>query len=104
MSNKKTIVQAGPRTQSAIRGSITLHVPERYGSDTQRQFEPSTETHNFGFLVKIVDPGCTLEVQIEERSGRVTRITTTESRARDKEVIHATVLQALDRTLQEFGL
>ena len=70
-----------------INGTIRLHVPAKYGTDTSREFDPSAETHNFGFLVKIVDPGCTLELQIEERSGRVTRVTSTEDADADRAFI-----------------
>ena len=86
------------------QGTITLHVPEKYGTDTGRQFEPSTETHHMGFIVKMVDPGCTLEVQVEERSGRVTRVTTTESSEDDHAVIRRIVFEVLERMLKEFSI
>jgi hypothetical protein len=86
------------------KGSIRLHVPTKYATDTGRQFEPETETHHFGFVVKVVDPGCTLEIQIEERSGQVTRITTTDEPHADVEVITAAVLDALKRMVQDFQL
>ena len=51
------------------RQTVNQYVPPQYATDTNREFNPETEVHHIGFLVKVVDPGCTLEVQIEERSG-----------------------------------
>lgn len=85
--------------------SFKGYVPDRYAADpASRQFEPSSETHHFGFMVKAVDPGCTLEVQIEEIDGRVTRITTTENTEADKREIEASVLQALNRFMALYGI
>jgi hypothetical protein len=88
----------------SVKGTINLYVPPKYGTDTGRQFEPDTETHHVGFIVKCVDPGCTLEIQIEERSGRVTRITTTENPNDDWLRIREAILDAADRFLDEFGI
>jgi len=87
-----------------VQGTITLYVPEKTAAENSTQFEPASETHHFGFMVKLVEPGCTSEVQIEERSGRVTRITTTENADNDYNAIHAAVNLALDRMLAEFGI
>lgn len=85
-------------------GTITLHVPEKMAAATGAQFEPTTEVHHFGFVVKVVNPGCTLEVQIEERSGRVTRLTTTEDQLDDHAVVRRAVFDAVERMLKEFGI
>lgn len=82
----------------------TRYVPSRYATDTGREFDPSTECHYQGFTIKVVDPGCTLEIQIEERSGRVTRITTTDDVTTDKDQIRQAVLEALDRFYAEFNI
>ncbi len=87
---------SGPRNLS--------YIPPRYATDTGREFDPGAEVHHFGFIVKGVDPGCTVEVQIEERSGRVTRITTTDRAAHDRIEIRAAILDAVDRFFDEFGL
>lgn len=87
-----------------FEGTINLHVPDKWAAETGRQFEPETETHHFGFLVKVVEPGCTLEMQIEERSGRVMRLTTTESASVDRTAFHKAVNDALDRMLDEFKI
>ena len=89
---------------TALKGTINLHAPAKWAAETGAQFDPETETHHFGFLVKVVEPGCTLEVQIEERSGRVTRVTTTESQSHDDVVIRKAVNDALDRMLAEFKM
>lgn len=80
------------------------HVPAKYATDTRREFDPETEVHHFGILVKLVDPGCTLEVQIEERSGQVTRITTTEDRTLDRAEIRKKVNDAVERMLNEWKI
>lgn len=77
------------------------YVPPTYAVDTGKEFDPTTETHHFGFVVKIVDPGCTIEVQIEEASGRVTRVTTTENIFLDHKNIRTAVMAACDRFLAE---
>ena len=84
--------------------AIRLHVPDRYATDTGRQFEPETETHHIAFQVKIVDPGCTLEVQIEERSGQVTRVTTTDNQEHDRIAIMTAISEAVVRMFKDFSL
>lgn len=86
------------------QGNITLYTPDKTAAELGSQFEPSTETHHFGFVVKIVDPGCTLEVQIEERSGRVTRLTTTENSSADILTLRLALYELLTRLLTEFGV
>jgi hypothetical protein len=84
---------------------VTPHVPETFAALTgNKQFEPTSETHHFGFVVKAVDPGCTLEVQIEERDGRVTRLTTTESTSDDREAIRAAIAEAVERFITNFRI
>lgn len=83
---------------------MNIHTPEKYATDTGREFDPSTEVHHFAFTVKIVDPGCTLELQIEERSGRITRLTTTDNPVADKLQFTAAVVGALRRAMQGFGI
>jgi hypothetical protein len=78
--------------------------PPQYGVDTGREFNPNGETHHFGFIVKVVDPGCTLEVQIEEVSGQVTRITTTDNPTADREAIREAIGQAVNRFLGQYLL
>ena len=63
-------------------------------SGTRSEFDPTSERHMFGFVVKVVDPGCTIEVQIEEADGTVTRITTTESRLSDGVAITQAIMAA----------
>ena len=84
--------------------TIEGHVPTCYATDTNREFNPETECHYAIFTVKVVDPGCTLEVQVEERSGAVTRITTTEDPEVDHTEIRKAVNGALDRLFAEFGI
>jgi hypothetical protein len=66
------------------------------------EFDPSSELHHFGFLVKAVDPGCTVELQIEEKNGHVVRITSTESPERDFEVMRSAVVAAFERFFQRY--
>lgn len=87
-----------------MQGTIELYVPEKTAAETGTQFDPATEAHHFGFLFKVVEPGCTLEVQIEERSGRVTRLTTTEDSEDDRAAIRAAIHDVLNRLFQEFGI
>lgn len=49
-----------------------------------KEFDPTKETHHPLLIVKAVDPGCTLELQIENAvTGEVVRLTTTESASGD---------------------
>lgn len=50
-----------------------------------KEFDPEYELHHPLLIVKAVDPGCTLELQIENcRTGQVTRITTTDDSDTDR--------------------
>lgn len=75
--------------------------PQGYAAELGRgEFDPMSETHHFGFVVKSVNPGCTMEMQIEEADGRVTRITTTENSLEDYHAMKVAVMAAFDRFLQ----
>ena len=89
---------------AAVSSRVNLYVPPKYATDTRREFDPSTETHHFGFTVKVVDPGCTLEVQIEERSGQVTRVTTTDNQEHDRIAIMTAISEAVVRMFKDFSL
>lgn len=53
-----------------------------------KEFDPECERHYPMLIVKIVDPGCTLELQIENCvDGVVRRITSTENAERDLKVM-----------------
>ena len=84
--------------------TIKGYVPAKYAVFTGSEFDPETECHYTIFAVKAGDPGCTLEVQIEERSGRVTRLTTTEDSKQDRQTIQDSVLAALNRMFTELGI
>lgn len=61
-----------------------------------KEFDPECERHFPLLIVKAVDPGCTLEFQIENvPSGRVVRITTTESEEHD--------MQNMRQALEQFA-
>jgi hypothetical protein len=60
-----------------------------------KEFDPSAERHWPLILVKAVDPGCTLEIQIENCvTGEVTRVTTTENAAADESNIARAITSA----------
>lgn len=62
-----------------------------------KEFDPECERHLPLLLVKVVDPGCTLELQIEDcRTGKVTRLTTTDSAAADMLTFKNAVQSALE--------
>lgn len=49
-----------------------------------KEFDPECERHMPLLIVKAVDPGCTLELQVENVvNGQITRLTSTESVERD---------------------
>lgn len=61
-----------------------------------REFDPSKERHRPLLIVKSVDPGCTLELQIENCvTGEVTRLTTGDSDAADRVAFEKAVVDAL---------
>lgn len=62
-----------------------------------KEFDPTKEKHHFGFVVKSVNPGCTLEMQIEDNEGNVTRVTSTENKEEDKYEFSKVVLEAFER-------
>ena len=60
-----------------------------------KEFDPECERHLPVLIVKAVDPGCTLELQIEDcTTGKVTRLTTTEDPNQDLASFEAAVLSA----------
>lgn len=61
-----------------------------------KEFDPTKEKHHFGFVVKAINPGCTVEMQIEDSEGTVTRITSTESRQDDYNAMYAAVNHAFN--------
>lgn len=65
-----------------------------------QQFDPASERHYFGFQVKVVDPGCTLEYQVEEADGTVTRLTTTEDSVADSNQLQNIVADVVRRLLE----
>lgn len=51
---------------------------------SMKEFDPECELHKPLLIVKAIDPGCTKELQIENcLTGRVVRLTTTESSEND---------------------
>jgi len=59
------------------------------------EFNPESEKHFPLLILKAVEPGCTLELQIEDVvSGKVTRATTMDSAEEDREVFESLVLEA----------
>jgi hypothetical protein len=68
------------------------------------EFDPTSEKHMFGFLVKMVDPGCTLELQIEEANGTVTRLTSTENPAHDREQFHRAIAEVAERLFKTHSI
>jgi len=63
------------------------------------EFDPTSERHYTVLTVKLVDPGCTLELQLEERDGTVTRLTTGENPEYDREIFRAAAMAAFDRAM-----
>ena len=83
---------------------LNVYRPPQTAAEAGVEFNPNTEAHHFGFIVKLIDPGCTIEVQIEERSGRVTRITTTENPDDDRLAINRTIFETMERMFKEWGI
>lgn len=65
-----------------------------------KEFDPTKEKHHFGFVVKIIDPGCTRELQIEHRDGTVERYTSTEDEVDDLNVWSRAVRNAFHKLFQ----
>lgn len=60
-----------------------------------REFDPECERHFPILVIKAVDPGCTLELQIEDAAtGEVTRLTSRDDPKKDLEVFEKAVLTA----------
>ena len=68
------------------------------------EFDPKSEKHFVAMVVKFVDPGCTLELQIEESDGTVTRLTSTENPTADKSEFMLAVTQAFERSMKRFKI
>jgi|HubBroStandDraft_5_1064220.scaffolds.fasta_scaffold98903_2 hypothetical protein len=50
-----------------------------------KEFDPECERHQPLLIIKTVDPGCTLELQIENcKTGVVTRLTSTDDASQDR--------------------
>lgn len=59
------------------------------------EFDPELEVHLPLLYVKAVDPGCTWELQIElAHSGKVIRLTTTDSDLRDRKAFEKALVEA----------
>lgn len=67
-----------------------------------KEFDPECERHFPVLLVKAVDPGCTIELQIERRNGQVERYTTGENFASDMRTFKAAVLRAFEEEWAAF--
>ena len=64
------------------------------------EFDPECERHYPLLIIKRVDPGCTLELQIENAvTGHVTRLTTTDDPDDDRRTFEAAVLKSLKEVL-----
>lgn len=83
--------------------NIVIYVPVRTANAMEFN-SAQTEVHQFGFLVKTIDAGCALELQIEERSGRVTRLTTTENAEYDIQTIEKAIIDAFHRMVKEMKI
>lgn len=65
------------------------------------EFDPRAELHNPILIVKLVDPGCTVELQIEDcATGRVLRFTTTDNRDDDVKLFSEELLKAFHTALK----
>lgn len=63
---------------------------KRVAHTNMKEFDPTYERHYPLLIVKTVDPGCTIELQIENSlTGEITRITSTESPDEDERVMVA---------------
>lgn len=65
-----------------------------------QEFDPECERHFQIMIVKLVDPGCTIELQIEIcKSGKVYRFTSTDNAEQDDAVFATAVLAAFKEAL-----
>lgn len=73
---------------------LRLHKPDRF---PENEFDPDTEAQHHLITVFAVNPGCTQEIQIVARDGRVSRLTTTDEPAADQKAIEALIIQEVRR-------
>lgn len=60
-----------------------------------KEFDPTRELHKPILIIKSVDPGCTLELQIENAiTGEVIRLTSTEDGRSDMAVFEQAIIEA----------
>ncbi len=58
-----------------------------------KEFDPECERHHPLLIIKAVDPGCTLELQIEMvSSGKIIRLTSTEDGKVDQQTFEQAIL------------
>lgn len=62
-----------------------------------KEFDPECEKHYPIMIIKAIDPGCTLEIQIECADGRVIRDTTTNDPHGDRIRFRGIVVEQFDR-------
>ena len=67
------------------------------------EFDPTKELHHPLLYIKLVDPGCTYELQIESFDGKVIRLTTTDDDTEDLELFCRTVLAAFRSAYDRFN-
>lgn len=68
-----------------------------------QEFDPECEKHFPLLVVKAVDPGCTIELQIENGiTGKVTRLSSTESIDRDRDAFEKALLSAFRNAWSHF--
>jgi hypothetical protein len=69
-----------------------------------KEFDPECELHYPILIVKMVDPGCTFELQLEfPRSGTILRITSTESPEEDETRFLEAVKGAFEEAMMGFN-
>lgn len=62
------------------------------------------EKQYFVFQVCAVDPGCTLEIEIEDRVGNKARITTTDDPSSDREAIKSALNKFIDEMFIRYSI
>lgn len=66
-----------------------------------KEFDPECEKHWPLLIVKVVDPGCTLEVQIENVvTGKITRLSSTEDASLDQVAFENALVRSFRLALQ----
>lgn len=84
---------------------IKRHAPRKLNADlSAEERSPEFETRFLGFQVFVVDEGCTLEIEIVEASGQVTRLHTTDNPANDHRQIGSSIALALSRLMENFNI